>query len=181
MVKLIDLPNELLLNITSCLTTGHEIDIKTLYSLCRTSRAFLKIALPALYVCVRIVETTNDPLQSLKCFLRTILQYPELAKKTQRLALADNRGIRYKGPALHWHTPFLDSSPVIEGETLEVAPEVDPELYHGSLAVEVLGKLPNLQHICFTAEVKPPKEMLECIHQMQKDDSILSKLKSFHL
>jgi hypothetical protein len=177
MARLIDLPNELLLDVASCLTTGDGIDVRTLYSLCRTSRTFLKIALPALYVCVRIIETTNDPLQSLKCFLRTILQYPELAEKTQRLAIADNRGVRYEGPALLWHTPFLDSSPVKEGEGVQV----DSDLYYGSLVVDVLGNLPNLQHICFTAEVKAPKEILECIHQMQRDDSILSKLRSFHL
>jgi hypothetical protein len=177
MVKLVDLPNELLLNVASWLMTTDPADIRSLYSLCRASRALLKILLPALYTCVRISETPSDPLKFMKCFLRTILQHPELAKETQTLALTNDRGIRYEWPFLQQDPFFMDLSFLIHGH----AGEIEPELCYCPLAAEVLTRLPNLQHIHFTAEIEPPRALLERVHQLQSETSILSKLKTFHL
>jgi hypothetical protein len=177
MAKLVDLSTELLLIIVSYLATGNDIDTAALLNLCCTSRVLLDIALPALYSCVRIPETTPDPLKSLKCFIQTILQRPELAKATQELALLNDRGIRYEWPALQDDPYFMEISSLVCGHPREI----EPELCYGPLAVEALARLPNLRHIRFTAEIEPPRALLERVHRLQSESGILSKLKTFHL
>jgi hypothetical protein len=177
MAKLVDLSNELLLIIVSYLATGDDIDTKTLFNLCRTSRVFLDIAQPALYTCVRIAEPTPDPLKPLKIFLQTLLERPSLAKSTQKLALINDRGIRYEWPVLQNDPYFMGLSSLIGSRSSEI----EPDLCYYPLASEVLARLPNLQHLRFTAEIEPPRSLLERIHQLQAETSILSKLKTFHL
>jgi hypothetical protein len=177
MAKLVDLSNELLLIIVSYLVTGDDIDNKTLLNLCRTSRVFLDIAQPALYTCVWIAEPTPDPLKPLKVFLRTLLERPSLTKSTRKLALINDRGIRYEWPGLQHDSYFIGLSSLIGGHSFEI----EPDLCYYPLAAEVLARLPNLQHIRFTAEIEPPRSLLERVHQLQAETSILSKLKTFHL
>jgi hypothetical protein len=177
MAKLADLSNELLFIVVSFLTTGTDIDIQALYNLCRTSRGLLGVARPALYSCVSITEPFGDPLKPLKIFLRTMLEHPELSKATEELALINDRAIRYEWPALQDDSDFMDLSARIGG----YPSEVDPELCHRPLAVEVLARLPNLQHLHFTANIEAPRSLLQHIHRLQEESSILSKLKTFHL
>ncbi|KAF2182371.1 hypothetical protein K469DRAFT_636697 [Zopfia rhizophila CBS 207.26] len=42
-------------------------------------------------------------------------------------------------------------------------------------------ELPNLQHLRFTAQIEQPRALLQSVHQLQTDSSILPKLKTFHL
>ncbi|EOA81726.1 uncharacterized protein SETTUDRAFT_99548 [Exserohilum turcica Et28A] len=137
MAKITDLSNELLINITSYLSTGDEYAVKTLLYLCRTSRVLLGVAQPALYTSVRIVESTTDPLIHLKLFLRTVIECPSLAQKTKELALFNDHGI--------------------------------------------LARLPNLRHLHLTTQIEAPRSLMQRMHEMQADLSILSKLKTFHL
>jgi len=177
MANLADLSNELLLIIVSYLTTGDDIDIQALFNLCRTSQRLLAIARPALYTCVRIAEPASDPLRSLEIFLRTLLERPDLTKATRELAVINDLGIPYEWPALQ-HDPYvMDLSFLISGHPNEI----EPELCYRPLAMEVLSRLPNLQHLQVTAEIEPPYSLLQHMHQLQADSSILSKLKMFHL
>jgi hypothetical protein len=177
MAGLVDLSNELLLIVVSYLSTGDPIDSIALLNLCRTSRALLDIAQPALYTHVRLAEPTPDPLKPLKSFLRTILERPSLAKETQSLSLINDRGIRYEWPGLRYDPYFMDLSSLIGGHPSEI----EPNLCYRPLAVEILARLPNLQHIRFTAEVAPPRSLLEHIRNLQDQGPTLSKLKTFHL
>jgi hypothetical protein len=177
MAKLVDLSNELLLIIVSYLATGDDVDSTALFNLCLTSRALLIVARPALYTCVRLAEPAPDPLKSLKVFLKTILAHPSLAKETQTLALINDRGIRYEWPALQKDPHFIDLSSSIGGHPSEI----EPDLCYYPLAVEVLTRLPNLQHIRFTAEIESPHSLLERMHELQAQTSVFSKLKTFHL
>jgi hypothetical protein len=177
MAKLVDLSNELLLIIVSYLATGDDVDSTALFNLCLTSRAFLIVARPALYTCVRLAEPAPDPLKSLKVFLKTILAHPSLAKETQTLALINDRGIRYEWPALQKDPQFIDLSSSIGGHPSEI----EPDLCYYPLAVEVLTRLPNLQHIRFAAEIESPHSLLERMHELQAQTSVFSKLKTFHL
>ncbi|EMD97553.1 hypothetical protein COCC4DRAFT_148009 [Bipolaris maydis ATCC 48331] len=97
-------------------------NVRALFQLCRTSRSLCDVAQPALYNCVRIIESATDPLLHLKLFLQ--------------LTLYNDRG---------------------------------------------LPRLPNLQHIHFTAQIEAPRALMHHIYEMQIDRSILSKLKTFHL
>jgi hypothetical protein len=135
------------------------------------------VARPALYTCVRLAEPAPDPLKPLKIFLRTILAHPSLAKETQKLALTNDRGIRYEWPALQKDPYFMDLSCSIGGHSSEI----EPDLCYYPLAVEVLTRLPNLQHIRITAEIESPHSLLERMHEVQAQTSIFSKLKTFHL
>lgn len=59
--------------------------------------------------------------------------------------------------------------------------EIEPELCYYPLAVQVLARLPNLQHIHFTAQIEAPRALMDRIYEMQNGRSILSMLKTFHL
>ena len=177
MAKIFDLSNELLLNIVLYLTTGDEPNVRALLHLCRVSRALFNVAQPALYTCVRIAEPAEDPLRPLKLFLRTLLERPLLAKKTQELALFNDRRVPYEWPALGQDAVFMELSALIGGHP----GEIEPELCYYPLAVYVLAKLPNLQHLHFTAQIEPPRFLVHRLHEMRADPSFLSKLKTFHL
>lgn len=177
MARITHLSNEILLYITSCLTTGDDDDVKTLLHLCYTSRMLLNVAQPALYECVRISESNLDPLVTIKLFLRTVTERPSLAQQTRKLALFNDRGVRYEWPALAQDAIFMELSTLIGG----YMSEIEPELCYCPLAVHVLARLPNLEHLHLTAQIEAPRSLMHCIHQMQADLSILSKLKTFHL
>ncbi|EUC30758.1 hypothetical protein COCCADRAFT_103024 [Bipolaris zeicola 26-R-13] len=136
MARITDLSNEILLDIISYLTTSDDSNVRTLSHLCRTSRSLCGVAQPALYSCVRIVESATDPLLHLKLFLWTLIECPSLAQKTKEFALYNDRG---------------------------------------------LPRLPNLQHIHFTAQIEAPRALMHRIYEMQVDLLIFSKLKTFHL
>lgn len=177
MAKITDLSNELLINITSYLSTGDEYAVKTLLYLCRTSRVLLGVAQPALYTSVRIVESTTDPLIHLKLFLRTVIECPSLAQKTKELALFNDHGVRYDWPALEHDAVFMELSALIGGHSFEI----EPELCYYPLAVQILARLPNLRHLHLTTQIEAPRSLMQRMHEMQADLSILSKLKTFHL
>jgi len=177
MARITDLSNELLLNITFYLSTSDGSDVRTLLYLCYTSRLLFGVAQPALYTCVRIVESATDPLVHLKLFLRTLIEFPSLAQKTKELALFNDRTVRYEWPALKHDAVFMKLSALIGGHPSEI----EPELCYHPLAVQVLARLPNLQHLHFTAQIEAPRSLMHRIYEMQADLSILSKLNTFHL
>ncbi|KAF2635128.1 hypothetical protein P280DRAFT_474044 [Massarina eburnea CBS 473.64] len=177
MTTLIDLPNELLLSITSHFTTGNEIDVTTLLSLCRTSRLLRYIAQPALYTCVRISEPEDDPLRPLKIFLKTLLQRPALAKVNRELDIVNDRELGHDRPALREDECFMEISALIGG----YSSEINPDLCFFPLAVEVLARLPNLQHLRLTCEIAHPGYLLGQLHHLRASGTILSELKTFRL
>lgn len=178
MAKLSDLSNELLLCIVAYLTTGGASDVQALLRLCRTSRALAAVAQPALYTCVQIAEPKTDPLRTLKLFLTTSIERPELAKKTRELILFNDRGIRYKWPDLGRDDTFMRLSALIGGHD----GEIEPELCYKPLALYVFARLPNLQHVHLKAQVEHPHALLKQMHEMRAaDTSFLAELKTFHL
>lgn len=177
MARITDLSNEILLDIISYLTTSDDSNVRTLSHLCRTSRSLCGVAQPALYSCVRIVESATDPLLHLKLFLWTLIECPSLAQKTKEFALYNDRGLRYEWPALEQDAVFMELSALIGGHSSEI----EPELFYYPLAVQVLARLPNLQHIHFTAQIEAPRALMHRIYEMQVDLLIFSKLKTFHL
>lgn len=177
MAELKDLSNELLLLVVSCLTTGDKADVQALLNVCLTSQRLCDIAQPALYTCARIPSSEPDPLKQLKIFLLSILQYPDLAEAPRELALNNDFGIGYEWPALQQDPYFMDLSASVVGHPNEI----DPELCYRPLAIEALSRLPNLEHLHFTADIEPPYSLLQNMHRSQAEDSILSKLKTFHL
>lgn len=177
MAGITDLSTELLLNIILYLSTGDASDVRALFYLCHMSRMLFNVAQPALYSCIRLVESATDPLVHLKLFLRTLTEHPLLAQKTKELALYNDRGVRYEWPALEHDAIFMELSALIGGH----ASEIEPDLCYYPLAVQVLARLPNLQHLQFTAQIEAPRCLMHRIHEMRADSSILSKLKTFHL
>lgn len=177
MTRITALSNELLLKITFYLSTSDESDVSALLHLCHTSRLLFNAAQPALYTCVRIVESAPDPLLHLKLFLRTLIQRPPLAQITKELTLCNDRGIRYEWPALGDDAVFMTLSTLIGG----CPAEIEPELWYYPLAVQVLARLPNLQHLHFTAQIEAPRALMHRIHELQAASPIFSKLKTFHL
>ncbi|KAH9882990.1 hypothetical protein J1614_000356 [Plenodomus biglobosus] len=177
MARITDLSNELLLGITFYISTSDGSDVRALLHLCQTSRLLFGVAQPALYTCVRIVESATDPLLHLKLFLRTLIECPSLAQKIKELALLNDRGVRYEWPALKHDAVFMELSALIGGHPSEI----EPELCYYPLAVQVLARLPNLQHLHFTAQIEAPRSLMHRLYEMQADLSILSKLKTFHL
>lgn len=177
MARLTDLSNELLLDITFYLSTSDEADVRALLHLCHTSRLLFGVVQPALYTCVRIVESATDPLVHLKLFPRTLIECPSLAQITKELALFNDRGVHYEWPALQHDAVFMELSALTGGHPSEI----EPELCYYPLAVQVLARLSNLQHLHFTAQIEAPRSLMHHIHEMQATLSILSKLKTFHL
>lgn len=177
MAKLADLSNEIILHVVSYLTTGNEPDVEALFHLCRTSHRLFDIAQPALYTCVKLVEPAAEPLGPLKKFLRTVIERPSLAGETQQLALFNDRGVRYEWPSLGNDVIFMELSALIGGHSAEI----EPELCYYPLALEVLARLPNLQHLFLTAQIEHPHSLLQRVHNLQAELSVLSKLKTFHL
>ncbi|KAI8938077.1 hypothetical protein NX059_005748 [Plenodomus lindquistii] len=177
MTNIANLSTELLLNIVSHLTTGHQTDVRALLSTCLTSRRYSDVALPALYTCVRVPEPVAEPLGPLKLFLRTLIQHPSLAKNTRELALINDLGVRYDWPALEHDTVFMDIAALIFGQPLELEPEF---CYH-PFAIQVLARLPNLEHIHFTAQIEQPRALLRRIHELRVKAPFLPKLRTFHL
>ena len=80
-------------------------------------------------------------------------------------------------PALGQDAVFMILSALIGGHPSEI----EPELCYYPLAVQVLARLPNLQHLHFTAQIEAPRSLMQRIHVMQVEFSILSKLKTIHL
>jgi hypothetical protein len=177
MARITNLSTELLLHIIFYLSAGDTYDIKALSHLCHTSQLLFHVAQPALYSSVRIVESRTDSLLRLKLFLRTLLEHPSLAQQTKELALFNDRGVRYEWPALEQDTISMELLALIGGHTSEI----EPDLCYHPLAVQVLVRLPNLQHLQFTAQIEAPRSLLHRIYEMQAGFSILSKLKTFHL
>jgi hypothetical protein len=177
MARITDLSTELLLHIIFYLSAGDAYDIRALSYLCSTSQLLFRVAQPALYSSIRIVESRTDPLIHLKLFLRTLLEHPSLAQHTKELALFNDRGVRYEWPAFEQDTTFMELLALIGGHTSEI----EPDLCYHPLAAQVLARLPNLQHLQFTAQIEAPRSLMHRIHEMQADFSILSKLKTFHL
>jgi hypothetical protein len=177
MARITDLSNELLFNVVFYLSTGYRSDVKTLFHLCQTSRMLFEVAQPALYTCVRIIESAADPLAHLKLFLRTLIQCPSLAKKTKELALINDFPVCYEWPALEHDVVFMELSALIGGHNFGIV----PELCYYPLDVQVLARLPNLEHFHYTAQIEAPRSLMHCMHEMQANFSILSKLKTFHL
>ena len=177
MARITDLSNKLLLEIAFWLSTGLECDIRALLRLCYTSRMLYDVAQPALYTRVRMTEYAPDSLANLKLFLWTLLDYPSSAQKTKELALFNDRRFRYVWPALGQDAVFMNLSAFIGGHPSEI----EPELSYYPLAVQVLARLPNLQHLHSTAQIEAPRSLMQRIHEMQVEFSILSKLKTFHL
>jgi hypothetical protein len=177
MVQLTDLSNEILFNIVAYLTTGNDTEVQTLLHLCRTSHRLRDIAQPALSTTVTIAEPAGEPLRSLKTFLKVCLNRPSLAKRTQELALFNDRRVSYEWPALGHDTDFMELSSLIGGHP----GEIEPELCYHPLAVEVLTRLPNLQHLHLTAQIEPPRALLKRMHQLRAESFFFSKLTTFHL
>jgi hypothetical protein len=177
MARITDLSTELLLNIIFYLSAGDAYDIRALSHLCSTSQLLFYVAQPALYSSIRIVESRTDPLIHLKLFLRTLLEHPSLAQHTKELALFNDRGVRYEWPAFKQDTIFMELLVLMGGHTSEI----EPDLCYYPLAAQVLARLPNLQHLHFTAQIEAPRSLMHRIYEMQADFSILSKLETFHL
>lgn len=177
MAGITDLSTELLLNIIFYLSAGDVSDVRALFYLCHTSRMLFDVAQPALYSRVRIFESETDPLVHLKLFLRTLTEHPLLAQKTKELALFNDRVMHYEWPALEHDAIFMGISALIGGH----ASEIEPDLCYYPLAVQVLARLPNLQHLHFTAQIEAPRSLMHRIHEIQADLSTLSNLKTFHL
>ncbi|KAF1960131.1 hypothetical protein CC80DRAFT_590444 [Byssothecium circinans] len=183
MVKLIDLPSELLLDAFSYLATGNEVDVKTLLSLCRTSRLLRDIAQPALHTCVWISDTSKSPLGVLQPFFRTILGRPTLAKTTRELALVNDKSLFVRTHTLdRWNLPLEDKCSIEVG-TLRESFDAgkNPSLCFYPLAVEILARLENLQHIRFTDNIGRPNNLMQRVHRLQSEALILSRLKTFCL
>jgi hypothetical protein len=176
MVQLTDFSNELLFNIIACLTTGNDIDVQTLLHLCRTSHRLRDIAQPALFTTVTIAEPAGEPLRALKTFLKVLIMRPSLAKRTQELVIYNDRGVPYEWPALGQNADFMELSALVGGHP----GEIEPELCYYPLVVEVLIRLPNLQHLHLTTQIEPPRALLKRMHQLRAEPSFLSKLKTFH-
>lgn len=177
MAKITDLSNELLLNIVSYLTTGDASDVKALLHLCRTSHQLFAAAQPALYTHVPIAEPISELLAPLKLFLRTLLEHPSLARKTQDLTLSNDLGVRYEWPTLGHDAVFMEISALIGG----FSGEIEPELCYYPFAVHILARLPNLQHLHLTAKIEAPSSLVQRLHEMRKNTAFLSRLKTFDL
>jgi hypothetical protein len=168
MARFTDLSNELLFLIASFLTTGE--DSQSLSYLCLTSHRLLAIAQPALYTNVQIAEWPQDPLKLMAKFLLTLFERPDLAKVTEKLSFINEHCVQYgrlngrNEDALYTH---------LTKEELQ--------LFEKPLAVALLSRLPNLKHLCYTAELGSSYSLLRHIHDLQRDTCALSKLETFHL
>jgi hypothetical protein len=172
MAKLTDLSNELLFHIASFLMTGE--DSQSLSNLCITSHRLLAIAQPALYTNVHIAELAEDPLKLMTRFLLTISECPNLAKATQELSFINDHCIRYDK---------LDSQ---DGTCPAASIYARPSrtrlpIFEELLAAAILSRLPNLKHICYTAELGASYPLLRHNHELQRDTGALAKLETFHL
>jgi hypothetical protein len=117
-------------------------------------------------------------LTPLKLFLQTCIECPELAKKTRELTLFNDRGIRYEWPDLGRDETFMRLSALVGGHN----GEIEPELCYKPLAIHLLARLPNLQHLRLTAQIESPRALLKQMHEMRSaDPSFLAKLKTFQL
>jgi hypothetical protein len=178
MTKLTDLSNEILFSIVAYFTSGDASDVEALLNLCRTSRTLVAVARPALYTCVQLTEPAPDPLKTLKLFLKTSIECPELAKKTRELILFNDRGIRYEWPNLGCDDTFMRLSALIGGQD----GDIEPELCYKPLALYVLARVPNVHHVHLEAQIEHPRALLKHMHEKRDGDtSFLAKLKTFHL
>ena len=101
-----------------------------------------------------------------------------LANKTRELILFNDRGIRYEWPDLGRDDTFMRLSTLIGGHD----GEIEPELCYKPLALYVLARVPNVQHIHLEAQIEPPRALLKHMHEKRDaDTSFLAKLKTFHL
>lgn len=138
----------------------------------------LALAQPALYADVRIAEPVNDTLRPMKSFLKTLVEHPALGEATQELSVIDARLLLYEYPARPDHNCCPELSHLLPKGVAEV---VELEIFFHPLAIALLARLPNLRHLRYTAKVSPPTALLDHMHQLRINSSILSKLKTFHL
>lgn len=162
------LSNELLFLIAFSPTTGG--DSQSISCLCLTSHRLLAIAQPALYTNIQIASLPQDPLKLMTKLLLTLLEPPDLAKATQKLSCINDYCVQYgrlnsrNEDALY---PYLTKE--------------EFQLFEKSLAVALLSRLPNLKHLCYTAELGSSYPLLRHICDLQRDTCALSKLETFHL
>lgn len=174
MAGLTDLSNELLFDIVSHLSTGNRSDGVALVQLCQTSHRLLDIAQPALYTSIAIAESRC--LSSLRSLRRTLIQQPSLADKTTKLALFHNAGVNDEWDDISQNA-ILRELPT----SINYLFEKKSDLCYYGLAVDVLARLPNLQHLRFTAATDSPWLLLERLREVRRDAAILSELETFHL
>jgi hypothetical protein len=174
MAKLTDLSTELLLSIVAHLATDKTSDVRALRRLCESSRTLAAVAQPALYACVKLSMPMRRSLAPLELFTRTCMECPELAKKTRQLSLFHGRPIPNEGFGLARDATSVRVSEFVAGQDDDI--EMEP------LALHLLAKLPNLEHLRLEVENSPPRGLLKGMHGIRKsDDSFLAKLKTFHL
>jgi len=175
MAGLTDLSNELLVIIASFLAARK--DSLALSKLCLTSHRLLAIAQPALYSSVRLSNPPEEPLRPMKSFLLTVLSQPELAKATQELSFINDNHLHYEWPIRLDESYAIGLFAAISKADYDATSRND----RSPLVVALLSRLPNLKHICYTAEVPLPYILLNATFEMQEEIGILSRLESFHL
>lgn len=161
MAKLVDLPNELLLDVAAYLVG----DATTLANLS---------AQPWLHSSVRIplpADTEATPLEPLRLSLRTIPWRPDLAKHVKDVSLIE-------APQTQEMAEYPDT-----GYLQKINPNTRRANHQfNSLVIEVFSLLPNAEHLSFTARSKHPKELPQQLyHRMRTDSLFLSKPRSVHL
>ncbi|CAI6336699.1 unnamed protein product [Periconia digitata] len=185
MAQIQDLPSELIHEIVSYFVVPHSTQgerdgaaVQTLVNLCRTSHVFYEIAQPALYTSVEISKPSGSPLRSLKSYMRTILQRPTLARYTRHLKIYDAVALRYIWSAMLEEDCSLEISALIGGHP----GQVESKFIHDSYALEVLKRLPNLEHLYFVAEMQPLDKLMKMlVSEMHSQPSVLSRIKTFTL
>jgi hypothetical protein len=174
MAKLTDLSTELLLSIVAHLATDKTSDVRALRRLCESSRTLAAVAQPALYACVKLSMPMRKSLTPLELFIRTCMECPELAKKTRQLSLFHGRSIPNEGFGLARDAIAVRVSRLIADQDDGIVPE--------SLALHLLTRLPNLEHLRLEVESSPPRGLLKGMHAVRKsDDAFLARLKTLHL